>query len=109
MSGAYATPHFDADADNSVQTIKASPGQLHLLEVTNLNASAAYVQLFDASAPTVGTTTPTLSFYVPASGAMDKCFTVPIDFAVAIKYACTTTATGSTDPAVGLVLNATFG
>ena len=109
MSGAFATPFFDADADNSAQTMKGSAGQLHLLEVQNPNAAAAYLQLFDHAAPTVGTTVPVLSFIIPANGSMDKMFTTPIDFATAITYACTTTPTGNGDPAVGLVLNAAFG
>lgn len=109
VAGAFATPYFDGDADNTVQTIKASGGQLYALEVQNPNATAAYLQLFDASAPVVGTTTPVQSFYVPASGGMDKSFAIPIEFGTAIKYACTTTATGNTDPLVGLVLNAAYG
>lgn len=109
VGGSFATPYFDGDADNSVQTIKSGAGQLHLLEVQNPNASAAYLQLFDHASPTVGSTTPVLSFLIPGNGSMDKMFTVPVDFTTAIKYACTTTPTGSGDPAVGLVLNAAFG
>ena len=109
MSGSFATPFFDASADNSVQTIKASAGQLFDLEVQNPNATAAYVQFFDATSPTVGVTAPVQSFFVPGSGGMDKCFSVPIEFGTAIKYACTTTPAGATGPVVGLVLNATYG
>ena len=109
VSGSFATTYFDATGDNTAQTIKGGPGQLYALEVQNPNVTAAYLQLFDATSPTVGTTTPVQSFYVPGSGGMDKCFSIPLEFAVAIKYACTTTATGSTGPAVGLVVNAAYG
>lgn len=109
VSGSYATPYFDSDADNTAQTIKASGGYLYALEVQNPNATACYLQLFDHASPTVGTTAPVQSYYIPGSGAMDKCFAVPVEFTTAIKYAATTTATGAIDPAVGLILNATFG
>lgn len=109
MSGAFATPYFDGDADNTVQTVKASGGYLYSLEVQNPNATAAYLQLFDHASPTVGTTAPVQSYYIPGNGAMDKVFSVPVEFAAAIKYAATTTATGAVDPTLGLVLNATFG
>lgn len=105
------TPYFDSDGDNTAQTMKGSAGNLYFLEVSNPNASDAYIQLFDESGSiTVGTTTPKLSFLVPAGdgtkdGAMDKVFTIPIAFANSIKYACTTTATGSTDPTTGLIVN----
>lgn len=104
--GSFAAPHFRASAGVAVETIKASAGQLCLLEVRNPNAAEAWLQIFDDASPTVGTTVPALSFYVPASGGNDKMFTVPIEFATAIKYAVTTTPTGSGAPAVGLVVNA---
>ena len=109
MAGSFASPHFRASAGVAVETIKGEAGQLCLLEVRNPNAAEAWLQLFDHAAPTVGTTTPVLSFYVPASGGNDKMFTVPIEFATAIKYACTTTPTGAVGPAVGLTVNAAYG
>lgn len=100
------TPYFDADGDNSAQTMKGSAGNLYTLEISNPNDIDCYIQFFDESGSiTVGTTTPKQSFLVPANGAMDKSFVVPIAFANSIKYACTTTATGSTDPTTGLVVN----
>jgi hypothetical protein len=108
-------PFFDADADNSKQTMKASEGLLYFLEVSNPNTTDAYLQLFDADAAdvTVGSTTPTLSFLIPGGdgtldGAMDKFWPPGISFENAIIYACTTTATGSSDPSTGLVLNASL-
>lgn len=102
--------HFDSDGDNTAQALSARSGQLHYLEVQNPNAADAFIQLFDAAAAdvTVGTTTPKLSLFVPANGAMDKYWNDPIDFNTAITYACTTTAIGSTDPTTGLVINAGY-
>ncbi|MCO6456794.1 MAG: hypothetical protein J5I93_15960, partial [Pirellulaceae bacterium] len=109
-----ATPLFDADGDNTAQTIKGSAGVLYSLEVQNVNAVDCWIQLFDESGSiTVGTTTPKASFLVPAGdgtkrGAMDKVFTVPLAFSNSIKYACTTTPTGNGDPSTGLVVNASY-
>lgn len=105
--------HFDGDGDNTVQTISSTPGLLYMLEVSNINAADAYIQLYDSASPTVGTTTPALSFLVPSGdgtihGAMDKVFAIPVRFENCIKYACTTTATGSGDPTTGLVVNALY-
>ena len=104
---------FDADGDNSAQVMKASDGVLLFLEVSNPNAADAYLQLFDLAAGdvTVGSTTPKLSFLVPAGdgtkdGAMDKVFVGGIDFSTAITYACTVEVAGNTDPSVGLIVNA---
>lgn len=108
VSTIFSAPHFNAAASNVLQTMKASPGVLTMLEVKNPNAADAYLQLFDHASPTVGVTTPVLSFHIPASGAIDKLFGNAIEFAVAIKYAVTTTPTGSTAPAAALNLNAAF-
>ena len=81
------------------------------MEVSNPNTVDAFVQLFDVAAASVvvGTTTPKLSFIVPASGAMDKEWGRGIQFNAALTYACTTTATGSGDPTTGLIVNLIFG
>lgn len=110
-----ASTLFDSDGDNTAQAAKTSAGSLYGLEVSNPNSTDAFIQIFDLAtgSVTVGTTTPKLSFFVPAGngtddGAMDKSFVVPIDFGTAITYACTTTATGGTDPTTGLVVNVIF-
>ncbi len=106
---------FDSDGNNTAQVIKTSAGTLYGLEVSNPNSADAFIQLFDLAtgSVTVGTTTPKISFFVPAGdgtldGAMDKMFPVPMKFTTAITYACTTTTTGNTDPTIGLIVNAYF-
>lgn len=104
----FGNHHFDSDGDNSAQAARSVGGLLLGIEVSNPNSADAFIQIFDAVAAdvTVGTTTPDLSFFVPANGAMDKDFaSAPIQFHKAITYACTTTATGNGDPATGLVVN----
>lgn len=109
------THFFDADGDSTVQTINSSSGFLILLEVQNMNLADAWIQIFDASSPTVGTTTPDFSFHVPGGdgieywGSKTIYFSFPgVVFETAIKYACTTTATGSTNPTTGLIINAQY-
>lgn len=108
--------HFDSDGDNTAQTIKAGPGWLYMLEVSNPNTADAFIQLFDALAAdvTVGTTTPKHSFLVPAGasatqrGAMDRVWVEGLAFETGITYACTTTPTGNGDPTTGLTVNANY-
>lgn len=104
-----ATPFFDSSVNNADQTMKAAAGRLLSIQIYNGNAAAAWVQVFDNATPQVGTTAPTLSYYVPALGAYSAEFgSEGIAFAAAIHYAATTTTAGSGDPAAGLVLNATY-
>ena len=113
----YNRPHFDSDGDNTAQAIKASQGELIYLHVTNSNTDEEYIQLFDSLAAdvTVGTTTPVLTFLVPAGSAAEPSAFEQfwgehgIYFEKGISYACTTTATGNTDPTTGLVVNAVYG
>lgn len=107
------TKHFDADGDNTAQQVKASAGNVYGIHVSNLNARTCFLQLFAASSVTVGTTTPNLVIAVPPGDGVDIYGQVtveigPIAFATAIKYACTTTPTGSGDPTVGLVVNVLY-
>lgn len=107
-----ADMHFDADGDNTAQAVKTSAGNVYGLIVQNPNTANAFIQLFDVAAGdvTVGTTTPSQSYFIGGTTAGDNNqieikFTVPVSFETAITYACTTTATGSTDPTTGLVVN----
>jgi hypothetical protein len=106
----YADTLRDADVDNTAQALKTTAGRLLGVHVQNPNASDAWLQLYDAAtgSVTVGTTTPKLSFVVPANGGYTDTFQGEdaISFATAITYAATTTAAGGTDPTTGLV--ATF-
>jgi hypothetical protein len=78
--------------------IKASAGQLYGYHLFNTTAAVAYVQIFNVAAGsvTLGTTTPTISIGIPASGGVTVNFDKGIAFGTAISFACTTTRTGST-------------
>lgn len=109
--------HFDSDGDNSAQAVKTSRGWIEYIQVHNPNTAVAYLQLFDAATAsvTVGTTTPLQSYMIPpGDGSTPGAFEVTfgqesgLAFYTAITYACTTTATGSTDPTTGLVVNVVY-
>lgn len=108
---------FDSDGDNSAQAGRTVGGKLHYVHVVNTNSADAYLQLFDLAtgSVTVGVTTPKLSLLIPAgngtdAGAFEAGFgPLGIVFNTAITYACTTTATGSTDPTTGLTVNLVHG
>ena len=106
---------FDSDADNSVQSCKAGSGVLYGFEASQANAADAFLQLFDAATGdvTVGTTSPKLSYFIPAGdgtlrGSTEKNYPEGIKFSTAITYAVTTTPAGSTDPTAGINLNVVF-
>lgn len=78
-----------------------TPGQVGGWYIGNPNASAVYVQIFNAQASdvTLGTTAPTLSLMIPASSAANVAAgLVGIQFSTAISIAITTTRAGSTGP-----------
>ena len=113
MAIKYLRTLLDTDGDNTAQSVVAKAGQIHYIHVVNPNSVDTYLQLFDVAAAsvTVGTTTPKLSFLVPAGNGTDSGgFTenfgeFPIHFENFVTYACTTTATGSGDPTTGLTVN----
>jgi hypothetical protein len=86
---------------------KTTAGGIHSYHIQNPNIVDAWVQFFDAAlaSVTVGTTTPVMSLWVPAGGALDASLSAFIAFTTAITIAATTTPTGATAPAVGLVTN----
>lgn len=101
---------FDSDADNTAQVLKAAAGTLYKVHAVNTNVAAAYIQLFNVAAGsvTVGVTAPNYVIYVPPSGAVTEDFVHPLNFATAITYAATTTATGAGDPTTGLTVSAAY-
>jgi hypothetical protein len=61
---------LSAAADTNATSAKASPGTLYSVKGFNAAGAARYLKFYDkASAPTVGTDTPVLTIYLPASTA----------------------------------------
>ena len=96
----------------TVTAVKTTAGNLYGFTLQNPNAAAAYLQLFDLAVAgvTLGTTAPKLSYWIPGNGAYDFAFTdeTKVSFAAAITLAVTTTATGLTAPALGVLTNLLF-
>lgn len=108
-------PHFDADGDNTAQTILATDGCLSKIEIANPNLTDVFIQIFDESGTVIpGTTTPKFVLHVPGGGAgyygsKIASYGQPgLPFRNSIKYACTTTPTGSGDPSTGLTVSAVY-
>lgn len=102
------TPYRNTALSNSDQAVKASAGRLYTYHIQNPNFdSDVFVHLYDASTAsvTVGTTTPTWTWWIPAGGAVDGVWPVPLIFATAITVAAVTTLTGSVAPTSGVLVN----
>lgn len=89
----------------TVQTVKSSAGMVYGWVIYNPNTSVAYVQVFNTTSVTLGTTTPLYSIPVPASGVASEFNPVGITHDTAIAIAATTTMKGNTAPATGLDVN----
>jgi hypothetical protein len=91
-------------ATTNATLVKNAAGTLLMLVATNSTASVAFLKLYNkASAPTVGTDVPVLTFMLPANGGI----TVPIPavgiaFATGIGFAVTGAATTADTTAVAL-------
>lgn len=80
------------DLDESEEEVKATAGQVYSIIAFNTNASARYLKLYNATAAsvTVGTTTPTHTFYLPPTGGFSLDITHGYAFSTAITAAATT-------------------
>lgn len=84
------------DIDETEEDVKTSAGQLYFIHAMNMVATARYLKFYNATAAnvTVGTTTPVLTFPLPANSTTGAGFTVSIphglEFSTAISVACTT-------------------
>jgi hypothetical protein len=90
--------------------VKASAGGVYAFDVHNLDGAEAWLHFYDLAAASVvvGTTTPVWTVWVPASGAKDQTFMVPLKFTAAIAVAATTTIGGLTAPTNGELVNIAY-
>lgn len=101
--GATSFTQISAASTNATN-VKASAGVLYMLTATNNSATVAFLKMYNkASAPTVGTDVPVMTFMLPTNGGI----TVPvpatgITFAVGIAYAITGLATTTDTTSVAL-------
>jgi hypothetical protein len=84
------------DIDETEEEVKATAGVLYFIHAMNMVATARYLKFYNATTAnvTVGTTTPVLTFPIPANSTTGAGFTVSIPqgltFGTAITVACTT-------------------
>lgn len=113
---AGAGAYFKLEADETVTEVYAHRTLLFYIHVINDNAADSFLQLFDADNAdiTVGTTTPTYSFLLPAEagatswGVFSQEFPVPLQFNTALNYAVTTAPMGDTGPSSAVIVNMSF-
>ena len=79
------------DIDETGQNVKASAGLVFGIHAFNVNASARYLKLYNkASAPTVGTDTPVMTFQLPQNVPTEFMVAAGIEFDTGIGIGCTT-------------------
>lgn len=97
---------------NTAVAIKASAGNLYGYHFSNQAnpAQDLYVHLYNVAAGsvTVGTTTPSRSYFLPAGAVLDTPLSVPAAFSTAMSYAVSTTATGGTAPTNAIYAHVEF-
>lgn len=88
-------------ATTNATSVKASAGDVFKIFGNNTTATKRYLKLYNkASAPTVGTDTPVLTFPLPGSAAFDISITQGAYFSTGIAYAITGAAADADTTAV---------
>ena len=103
----YAWQKFKVTGETTtVQTVKASSGEIGGWYISNVdNTAASCVQFFDIGGNgtvTLGTTASDMPLKIPASGASNLFIPGGIGFKNGIRLAAATTCTGNTAPSSGL-------
>jgi hypothetical protein len=95
-SGGLSRARVAAASGTNATSVKALPGQVYGMSLSNTTANARYFKLYDkGSAPTVGSDTPAWTELVPASGGRVVEFSMGIPLSTGIAYAITTGAADS--------------
>lgn len=109
-SGGVSVSKTVSAASTNATSVKGSAGQLFGWALSNVNAAARYLKLYNkASAPTVGTDTPVMTLIIPgntAGAGQVQMFDQGIAFGTGIAFALTTEATdaGSTGVAANEIV-----
>lgn len=95
----------------TVQAVKAGPGVLYGIFVTNVSGATCYVQIFDVAAAsvTLGTTTPDIEITLATAQSQFFPFGPGAGFGTAIAIASTTTEAGAVGSANGVHVSPLFG
>jgi len=102
-SSGYVTGLRLTSALANTGVIKSSAGLLYLLCLINMTAAVAYLHIYNqATAPTLGTSTPLMTFPMAAGQAVYAPFTIPPRFSTGMAYALTTDNAAA--PATGVTV-----
>jgi hypothetical protein len=115
-SGGLSISRTLSAASTNATNAKGSAGQVYGWVITNTNAAARFVKLYNkATSPTVGTDTPVMTLVIPGNangaGQLAAEFTSGIAFSAGIGYAITTGVADSDTGAVAaneVVVNLLF-
>lgn len=115
--GGSGTTGYMADGKNATKTaLLTTRGLLYSFVVSNINATGKWLLIYDALAAdvTVGTTTPSRKFYIPAGDGteygvlfIDRNVS-PMKFSTGITYAIVDDFDGSTFSDVGVNITAEY-
>lgn len=103
-----ATPFFNDAVAGTVVQLKATAGQLYMLNAFNTTGATAYLQIFGkpSASVTLGTTVADWTIRLPlnSSSSVPLVFTVPVNIigGSGLSIAGTTTATGLTGAAISV-------
>lgn len=104
-TGAASTVSVLSPATPAAATVKGSAGRLLGFCLQNSSAGVRSVKLFNATAPTLGTTSAAFEIDIPANGIVSQTFEGGLAFTTACTYSVTS-AKGLTDnTATGLAAN----
>lgn len=103
--------YLDTSADETLVRVKAGRGHVDKIRCYSLDTADLFIQCFDAAATTdvtLGTTTPTAVFGVPAANGagtlrgflLEDFDSDDLQFQLGLVVAVTTTPTGNTGPTV---------
>ena len=87
--GAATVLPCQSPATPAAGTSKASAGRLLGYELTNTSAGLRYIKLFNATAPTLGTTAALIEIAIPAGGRVGLEIEAGVAFATAITHTVT--------------------
>lgn len=92
----------DTDADGTSEAgVTGASTVIYMIHVDNtLNSAASYLKLYNAAAPTIGTTAPDIIVMAPAASVKTLYIPEGVTFATDLSFACVTTAgtAGTTSP-----------
>lgn len=96
-TGGATTYHLVSASGTNATNVKSSAGLLYGFSVSNTNAAARYLHLYNVSgAPTVGTTVPTSTIQIPGNATVIRAYPVGATYGTGIAFGASTGA-GDTD------------